>query len=470
MASTPTSDTQTSQEPRLNQWLKQFFIRLIAEQTGLEIKPHDQEALDQKILFRTHVLQLCCPENYYQLLESQTIESRQEWQNLIALLTNSESFFFRDQGQFNLLKDHIFPELIQQKQTTKTLRICSAGCSTGEEPYSLAILLKQLIPDLDQWDLLILGIDINSVSLEKAKAGIYRPWSFRKVDPETKQQYFQRIKEMYHIHPDIKQMLRFQTVNLVNDEFPRLHSELREMDLIICRNVFIYFETAAITRVLEKFYHTLQPLGYLLTGHAELYGQDAQKFETKVFSDAIIYQRPAVAPSLLSALEAQRTPSESNCKNLDASPKSEGKIIETDIQLCENTPVRSSQRPDSKAFHTAVRNQNTSALLTEKELLRRAEMLARKKAYNLAIQQIEKVFELNSKNSYSHYLMAQIYNYLNDYEQSICYCQKALAIDVFFISPYYLMAEIYEKQGDLAVAKQMLKKIIYLELVLLRLT
>ena len=277
----------------LNIKLKHAFIRLITKHTGLEIRERDQASLSEKIFLRMKAVKLYFPEVYYQLLEAKSPDSHEEWKNLVVLLTNIESYFFRDQEQFNLLRNNIFPELIKRKQTTKTIRLCSAGCSSGEEPYSLAILLKELIPDLEQWNLMILGIDINQAALQKAKVGIYSPWSFRRVDEEIKQRYFHFINNQYHIAQQIKQMIKFQAVNLVKDPFPQQNSELRDIDLIICRNVFIYFESSATGKVLGKFYHTLQPLGYLITGHAELYDQNLNQFQTKVFPESLVYQRQA---------------------------------------------------------------------------------------------------------------------------------------------------------------------------------
>ncbi len=275
----------------LSEGLIQAFIRLITKQVGLEIRERDKTTLSEKIFLRMKALKLYSPENYYHLLNSFTLESQQEWKNFVILLTNVESYFFRDQDQFNLLRNSIIPELIARKQSTKTIRICSAGCSSGEEPYSLAILLKELLPDVEQWNLLILGVDVNEEALQKAKAGIYRPWSFRRVDLEIIHRYFQVTNNQYYLEPSIKQMVKFQALNIVKEPFTYPNSELREIDLILCRNVFIYFESSTIATVLNKFYEALQPLGYLITGHAELYGQNLSQFQTKVFPESVVYQR-----------------------------------------------------------------------------------------------------------------------------------------------------------------------------------
>lgn len=280
-----------SKTESLNVELRQAFIQLIAKHTGLKIREPDQAYLNEKIFARMKALKLYLPENYYQLLAFYPTDSYEEWLNLIILLTNTESYFFRDRGQLNVLRNHIFPEIIRRKQNNKTIRICSAGCSSGEEPYSLAIILKEIIPALEQWNLMILGVDINQAALQKAKTGIYTEWSFRNIDAKIKQRYFRLINNQYHIEPQINQMVKFMNLNLVLDSFPQQNSDMRDIDLILCRNVFIYLEPSAITNVLNKFYHTLQPLGYLMTGHAELFAQNLSQFHPKVFPETLIYQR-----------------------------------------------------------------------------------------------------------------------------------------------------------------------------------
>lgn len=285
------SEIKVLNSQSLNKGLIEAFIRLIAQHTGLEIRERDKATLSEKIVLRMKDVKLKAPESYYQLLNSSTSESHQEWKNFVNLLTNSESYFFRDKDQFNLLRNHILPELIKRKQNNKNIRICSAGCSSGEEPYSLAILLKEILPNPEEWNLKIVGIDINQEALQKAGLGVYRPWSFRRVEEEIVQHYFQTINHQYHIKSSIKQMVKFQNLNLFKEVFPRHGSEIQDLDLIVCRNVFIYFEPSAIAKVLEKFYNALQPLGYLLTGHAELSGQNLSQFQTKVFPESVVYQK-----------------------------------------------------------------------------------------------------------------------------------------------------------------------------------
>ncbi|MGF1536192.1 MAG: CheR family methyltransferase [Elainellaceae cyanobacterium] len=307
------------QDNILNSWLKQLFVQLVVERTGIKVRENDQEVFERIIATRLQSLGLSFPEEYYQLLEAQTQASEAEWKSFIAEITNSESFFFRDKGQIKLLKDYLLPELIRARRGEKTLRICSAGCSTGEEPYSIAMLLQDLIPDFQTWEITILGVDLNAAAVEKARTGLYRPWSFRGVDPALKQRFFTEKGGLCCIAQSIKDMVYFQTGNLLQDDFRSLEFSLESMDLIVCRNVFIYFSDAAIEQVLDKFYHALNPDGYLLVGHAELHSQKLTQFRVKVFEESIAYQRSPGATSVRP--RPQHVPSTRRLSASEAAPK-----------------------------------------------------------------------------------------------------------------------------------------------------
>ncbi len=414
----------------INPLLIQAFSQLITKRTGLEIKTHDWGALCQKILLRTKESQKQFPETYYQLLTSKTPESRQEWRQLIPHLTNPESFFFRDKGQLSVLRKYILPELSQRKDKTKKLRICSAGCSTGEEPYSIAILLQELIPDLDQWDVKIFGIDLNPESINKAQVGSYGSWSMRGVEEYQKQNYFHLINDQYQINPLIKRLVSFQALNLVDDplilnpEAPA-SSTLEKLDLIICRNVFIYFESVAITKVVEKFYNSLQPLGYFLAGHSELYGQDLKQFKLRNLPESLVLQRPETPPLVTPEVVTNNTSNERE-KNAVAKPAS-------------------------------------IATISPGKLMRQAQILLQKKSFVPALELVQQALKIRPDDPKAYCLMAEIYIKLNNRKTAIHYCHKALTVDEFFVSAYYILARIATTQGKISAAKRTLKKIIYLE-------
>lgn len=485
----------------MNEALMQRFVELIATYTGLQIRTQDRGALAQKIAQRMKVLRGSASEKYYHFLELDASQNRHEWRELILLLTTTESYFLRDKGQFNLLENVIFPQLIEEKnclyQTTgqpRSLRLWSAGCSTGEEPYSLAILVQELIPDWQQWNILILGTDINEDALEKAKKGLYSSWSFRLVNPDLQTHYFYPKKTEWQIKEDLRQLVTFRPGNLVKDHYPNLTEEIYNIDLILCRNVFVYFESKYIGQVLKKFYQTLRPGGYLITGHAELHGQALDKFQAELFPESIIYRRSeldlvenplpsqkgsasliknwAVLPPEQLALESNPfrlisslSPSQLPQTSLDSLPPQEAVVKPLD-----NIPqpwVRSpgSPEPEHKPHTPSVPapiSVEEIPQLVFKAVLREAQACFQKKDYAEAVKKAEQVIELNPDNFEAYYLLAQIYANLGQYPQAIHHCQQASKVDAMSAFPDYLLAHIAEEQGDLEAAKSFLRRVIYL--------
>ncbi|MEO0456602.1 MAG: CheR family methyltransferase [Cyanobacteria bacterium P01_A01_bin.114] len=443
------------QSAPINATLQQAFVQLIAGGTGWQIKPKDRTILEQKIQHRMAVLSITQPESYHQLLLAQTSESRQEWQNLIALLSNPESFFFRDRGQFSVLRQSILPDLIQRHQHDKQLRILSAGCSTGEEPYSLALLLKDLIPELDQWRLTILGTDVNTHALKHAKAGIYSPWSLRGVDAVTKQQFFRLIDGKYHLDEDIRQMVRFRALNLAGKTLSQPNAQFK-IDLIVCRNVFIYFRKAAIATVIDGFYQMLRPSGYLITGHTELWNQDMSQFETQSYPETLVYQRPLRFPPGPSARPSSPRPS---------SPRPPSTGPSSTSPPFPDPP--SADIPDAPVSLTSRLSPppvaEPPASPREQTLLDTAVTLFKSQAFDQAIPYVEKSLKRQPQNFNVLCLMAQLQFKTGQFETAKQYCRQATEIEVFSVRPYYILTQVLIHQGDLAAAKRTLKKILYLE-------
>lgn len=475
--------------------LIKLFIQLITTNTGLQIRPQDRAALWQKILTRMKALKLTVAEKYYQLLAAKTQESQSEWGELARLLTVNESYFMRDKGQLSLLEKVIFPELIERKRklhkalgTQPTLRIWSAGCSTGEEPYSLLIILKQLISDFDRWKISILGTDIDREALEKAQRGIYSPWSFRLVDPELQRRYFNRHHSAWEIDNKLRQFIQFSCVNLVTDNFPNIYKNIHNMDLIVCRNVFVYFEDKYISLVLKKFAKTLRPGGYLMTGHAEVHSHAMNEFQPKIFPESVVYQaknflgegQGKIEPSSAPASKAKSAFGESGKEgkigellpggtapasfdndnfgeiwSLLAAGNGLGKMLRSRYVEGDMVSKKVPSLPSTLAAEKADRQ-------TPQMLILEAKACFKNQAYAEAINKAKQALDLQAHNFEADYLLAQIYANLGNYSQAIEHCKRASKVDAMSVFPYYLQAHIAEEQGDLETAKTFLKKTIYL--------
>jgi len=459
------------------------FIQLIATQTGLSIRLQDYAGLTQKIKVRVKALKLLNPEAYFNLLSADTLTSQQEWKQLIPLITTIESYFFRDQGQINLLRRVILPELIESRQKTKTLTLWSAGCSTGEEPYTLSILLQQLLPDWNSWNINILGTDVNEEALNKGKQGLYTAWSFRMVDPDIRNQYFLRQGQEWKINSLTQNSVKFFKLNLVKDQYydPN-YTAIQDVDLIICRNVFVYFEKEYINQVVYKFHQVLKPGGYLITGHAELNHQACselsernaiERFQTKIYPESIVYQKPIILIE-------------------------ESVLVQAPINFNQNSQV-DHHLPLSDLYLQNKANNKQESYQREsnngsKNTLEEAKQFFKNKQYKTVIQKVEQFLqsshhflinrELGSRTQEltlggqegrilarnlkpeiqfdAYYLLAQASANLGQYEKAVFYCKKALEIDSLSISTYYLLLRIAQEQEDFTGAKLLSKRIIYL--------
>lgn len=429
------------------------IIDLISSIIGVQIRPSDYESLERKISSRIKTLGFASAAAYYQHLTFYASNpEHSEWRELINFLTTTETHFFRDQGQFSLLRQRILPELIEKKANASiggrpSLRLWSAGCSTGEEAHSLAILLTELIPNYHQWNILVLGTDINQKALQHARQGVYSNWSFRSVHAGLKNQYFQSYRHGWSIDSKIQDLVKFQSKNLVYDEYPQPDSEIHDFDLILCRNVFIYFSAQVIGRVLKKFFQALTPDGYLLTGHTELQGQNLQQFETISFPESVVYRRKQ--PSNLGDV---------GCEPFKKRPVE----VETLEPICKRSysPALSQPAPpQQKNFIAPVTLEKQP---TVEAALAEIKQLLQQKLYIAAIERAKETIAYVSKNALIHYLAAQAYANLGDYTQAIWHCEQSVQIDILAASSYYLMVQIAEEKGEIDRAKALLKKVIYL--------
>lgn len=218
------------------------------------------------------------------------------WEVLVAHLTIGETYFFRNQAQFDALREQIVPELIERRSSIRTLRIWSAGCATGEEPYSLAMLLSERLPDLASWQLHILATDINPQFLARAREGLYGNWSFRDTQATLRDSYFAPEGSRWRLSARIRQMVNFSRLNLIEPCYPAIINGTYGQDIIFCRNVTIYFDEPTTRQIIERFYAALFPGGWLVVGHAEPQADLYQRFELHNFPRTIVYRKPLDAP------------------------------------------------------------------------------------------------------------------------------------------------------------------------------
>lgn len=212
-----------------------------------------------------------------------------EFDEIVERVTTNETYFFRELYQLETLMDEILPGLHDSRETDAHMRIWSAGCSTGEEPYSIAMLLNQSSLGKKRiFDLF--GNDISRKVLRTARAGIYTQSSFRDAHPSFIKRYFKKEGRTFHLCEAIRQKVTFGHLNLMDQTALAL---INNVDVILCRNVMIYFNAESRSRLLKTFYQKLCPGGFLLLGHAESLIHENTDFELATFSRDMVYRKPA---------------------------------------------------------------------------------------------------------------------------------------------------------------------------------
>lgn len=208
-------------------------------------------------------------------------------------LTIGETYFFRDQQALEVLATEVLAPLVQQRQAgARFLRLWSAGCSTGEEAYTLAILLHRLIPDIARWNIVVMATDINVQSLDKARAATYGEWSFRSAPPWLKRGYFERDSAgRYTVKQTVRNLVRFELMNLADTPSHAGGVDLRNMDVILCRHVLMYFDIPRAARAAAHLHACLASGGWLVTSACEASPQVFAGFEAVTHSGAVLMRR-----------------------------------------------------------------------------------------------------------------------------------------------------------------------------------
>ena len=265
-----------------------MWAEWLAEEFGFRWAPERREILRTRLEPRRAALGV---ESFEQLLFHLRFhpEREAERERLIPHLTNNESYFCRERGTLDVIRDEVLPALAQEVGRTGTVRVLSAACSTGEEPYTLAILARDsgLFGPLG---VRVTGIDVDGEALARAGAAVYGEHAFRGTDEAWRRRFFEaKGDDIWEVRPEVRGLVTFQRANLVRsgwwDELPPQH-------LILCRNVMIYFDQDGVRRVAEALYHALAPGGYLFLGHAESLRHVPVPFRLERRPGSLFYRRP----------------------------------------------------------------------------------------------------------------------------------------------------------------------------------
>lgn len=383
---------------------------------------------------------------------------REELNVLAKYLTIGETYFFRDANAFKALAEIILPELIRKRSQSRFLRIWSAACCTGEEPYSLAILLHQLIPDISEWNIHILGTDLNVEFLQKCEKGIYKEWSFRATPPNIRAKYFIKEKDGGEkVISSIRRMVKFEYLNLVEDKYPSLINGTNAMDIILCNNVLIYFSLEKINQVIDQLVKSLVPDGWLLSSAVEVpYIKEKTLVQHKFF-DTTFFTRTeepeVLTPSPISTFLKEIVKDDAPIRLLSTPkvmPELQQNDAEVDYKYFFDLYAAGNYR---EIIEHLEKKLNTSHSLFwqankySKIMLLLAKSHANTGQLDKALKWGEQAIAVEKLDAEGHLFIGIILQELERTDESIQALHKCLFLDPTLIIAYYVLGSLLIKKG-----------------------
>lgn len=404
----------------------------IGRHAGLRLDASDDEKLARIVRRRAVTLGLADERTYPSLILGTSIEAERERNRLTAHLTNNETFFMRDQGQMSLLRNWILPQLVASKRDDRRLRIWSAGSSTGEEAYSLAILLDAVLADRSEWDLRIIGTDIDEDALAKARLGLYGANAFRRTDAGFREAHFDQTPEGWAIRSCYRSMVEFRTGNLVSESWSPQEPDVEGVDLIVCRNVFIYFDAETVDRVMHRFASAVSQGGFIMTGHAELCLPKPDALVARILPESVLYQKAQ-------EVSAPSPPTEDPWwRGLLADPEPVREWRRTARAL----------RPTAKADPPRVPAWLQKELPTPpRDFATRAERAAGEGDHGGAEAILRQAIKAHPFEPRLHYMLGKIAEERGDLEETRSQMRRVLYLDPTWIAPHLDLAWLFERDG-----------------------
>ncbi|MGV3522814.1 MAG: CheR family methyltransferase [Candidatus Sericytochromatia bacterium] len=410
---------------------------LIAE-TGLAYYQDKDAELMERVAERALALKCSDYQAYLTRLQDPR-NGAAELDALMPRLTIGETYFFRYNEQFEALRTEIVPEILAHKPSDQPLRVWSAGCATGEEAYSLAILLLTHFPRLGGGLLDIMATDLNPQSLAQAASARYRKWSFRQNDPRLQAQYFDEEGSLWRLKAPYRHAVKFRPHNLIQDTPSSLSPQ--PFDLIVCRNVLIYFDSPTQRRLIQRFYQHLQPQGWLILGPSELTPLSCYPFGVTKLASLSCFCKGSpleASPDLL--IKPIIRPNDLSLPAPDSAAPSPGPAPPPPpVPSADLVSSGLPELPDMAALHPELRRLSDLGQLAAAEALCRELLLK------------------ESLNATLYYELALIVLAQGRFEEALGYFQRTLYLERHHSLAHYHLGLLWYRQGKPAQARRALR-------------
>ncbi|MHB1412334.1 MAG: CheR family methyltransferase [Thermoleophilia bacterium] len=412
------------------------FRKLIDQASGMFFDRSKQDVLQLGLSDRAEAVGATTLSDYYDLLTADP-ERENEVRQLLAHLSVQETQFFRNLPQFDALRKFIIPEITRRKAGEhRTMRFWCAGCSTGQEPYSVAMSVMDVLPDPGSWNIEVLGTDLNEQALEVARRGWYPEKKLTGIDRSHLERYFRPQDGGYVISEPVRRAVKFARHNLVSDNLPI--SVFGTCDAVFCRNVIIYFSHETAKYVIEHFFDILNPGGYLFLGHSETLWKMSAKYSLVEMGDAFIYRKP-----LPMAIEGRRFIPERRMRHsgLPAGIGSERRAI-TDRRTVRH-PVH---------FDLAIwgrSHQDTEAAVDATGEITKAKAHLDLGEFDLAISSLMEAIKSDGVSGEAYFLLGLAFEKKKDLTQAEDAFRKSVYCEPDLSLAHFHLANVLEQAGKL---------------------
>jgi chemotaxis protein methyltransferase CheR len=419
---------------------------IVRRRFGLVIHKHQRARFERTLDSLAGALGFPDRESYLEVL-CRADDAAPEVERLLCAVTVGESYFFRDSAQVEFLEQRWIPDLIaRQRHGERSVRVWSAGCSQGQELYTVALLLDRRLPERESWEVDLVGTDINPAALDAATAGRYREWSLRATPQWARSRYFEAQGTEWLLSARIRSMARFAYLNLADERASPASDHGRPFDLILCRNVFIYFDREVVASVMRRFARRLDPEGVLLLGPADIVSEDTGALELEHSGRAHLY-RPRIARSA-SLLERNKHP----CAPLDT--VSERAAVPTS----GDRPTRLAADPDAidellrRGAWEAAANAADAWLATHGEsahvLARKARAHANLGRHESALDASDRAVALDPVSSEAHFIRGLTLIERDNHSAAESALRKAIFLDHDFLEAHHQLGVLLIRRSE----------------------
>ena len=424
------------------------FSEFLAARLGLSFPRERWGDLERALAVAAKDFGFQDAESCMQWLRSSPLTTSQV-EILASHLTVGETYFFREKAIFSALQEYILPGLIRsRRETERRIRIWSAGCCTGEEPYSIAIALTKVLPDIKDWNITLLASDINPRFLRKASLGIYDNWSFRDAPPGLKETYFtQTNKGRFEIAPRIKALVTYAYLNLADDVYPSVENNTNAMDIVFCRNVLMYFQPERAKSVIEKLRRSLVEGGWLIVSPVEASLVALPDFAIAGLPDVILYRKDT------NGVRENRATQENSGRAIDPPSVLYEQPAGLDVREIPQTGDGGALPQEGDAHRPP----------TPEQVYLEASICYAQGRYAEAVETAQALLSQDANHVETMALLARAYANQGHLADAMSWCNRAIAADKLNPGWPYLLASILQERGQAEEAIAALKRTLYLE-------